>query len=230
MSEYIPPEVIVNILSWLPSRSLLRFKCVCKSWCSIISSPNFIDIHTSPTRCFFESQYWLTRHALDWPCKLRVVNIGYERMGDGSQCNEVRIYSIKEGAWRRISAPAPPYDIVNNMPSNVVINGSLHWIANQEVSGTSDFLAINPLNVFDTVDDLKNNSIMVFDTVEEVFHEIMLPKSLVSIATHNLCLMVIGGSLSVIQYEKFLNLRSIWVMKKDGAVESWSEKHSFDSD
>ena len=60
---------------------------------------------------------------------------------------------------------------------------------------------INLLNVFDTFDDLPINSIMVFDTVEEIFPEIMLPKSLMSIATNNLCLMVIGGSVSVIQYE-----------------------------
>lgn len=133
------------------------------------------------------------------------------------------------GAWRGISAHAPPYDIVRSMPSNVVVNGSLHWIANHGVSGTSDFRVINPLNVFDSVDDLAISSVMVFDIVEEAFRKIMMPKSLVSTATHNLCLKVIGGSLSVIQYEKLCKLRLVWVMTKEsGAVESWSEKISFD--
>ncbi|KAM7497630.1 hypothetical protein LguiA_022044 [Lonicera macranthoides] len=319
MSDYFPTEIIVNILSWLPPRSLLRFRCVCKSWCSLISSPNFIDIHTHQLDASWNhnsrllAMRWTGRatcgskvYPLDFDSEIlsvdvesvgidcpfpipaqccctsckglfliscsvfrglwnpsirrklvlgeslfgfdvkrsyfsalgfnpktndyKVVNIGSERMGDGSHCSEVRVYSVKEGSWRRISAPAPACDIVRTMSSNVVINGSLYWIANHGVSRTSDFRAISPRNLFDTVDDIAINSIMVFDTVEEVFRMIMLPKSLASAVTPNLRLMVIGGSLSVIQCEKFLILRSIWVMKKDGDVESWSEKYSFDSD
>lgn len=131
----------------------------------------------------------------------KVLCIAYERMDDGSDCSEVRVYSVKEGAWRVISAPAPPCDIGNCMLLNVVVNGSLHWIA---------------------------DSIMLFDTVDEVFRRIMLPKSLMTIATHNLSLKVIRGSLSVIEYDKFFNLRSIWVMKEYGVVESWIKKFSFD--
>ncbi|KAM7502980.1 hypothetical protein LguiB_001884 [Lonicera macranthoides] len=322
MSDYIPPELIVNILSWLPPRSLLRFRCVCKSWCSLISSPNFIDIHTHqlnassnhnnrilamrlPPRgvsyrnevysldidsevlrvddesvgidcpfpipaqlcctscnglflvcCSVFQGLWnpsirrklvLGEYLFKFAAKRRyvsalgfnpktndykVVKIAYEQMGDGSQCNEVRVYSVKEGAWRRITAPVPPYDTVCSMPSNAVINGSLHWIANHGVSGASEFPVINP-HVFDTVDDLRINSIMVFDIVEEAFHKIMLPKSLVSIANDKfdkLCLRVIWGSVSVMQYEKFTKLLSIWVMKEYGAVETWSKKFSFDFD
>ncbi|KAM7488526.1 hypothetical protein LguiB_026010 [Lonicera macranthoides] len=38
---HIPQEIIDDILSRLPAKSLLRFKCVCKQWCSILSNPNF---------------------------------------------------------------------------------------------------------------------------------------------------------------------------------------------
>ncbi|KAL3627361.1 hypothetical protein CASFOL_028724 [Castilleja foliolosa] len=41
----LPEELIAVILSKLPVKSLLQFKCVCKSWYSLIKSPNFIDIH-----------------------------------------------------------------------------------------------------------------------------------------------------------------------------------------
>ncbi|KAM7502975.1 hypothetical protein LguiB_001879 [Lonicera macranthoides] len=320
MSDYIPPELIVNILSWLPPRSLLRLRCVCKSWCSLISSPNFIDIHTHqldassnhnnrilamrllPRGASYRNEVYpldLDSKVLrvddesvgidcpfplpaPWGCTscnglfivccsvfeglwnpsirrtlvvgeslfrytekrtyvsslgfnpktndYKVVKIAYEQMDDGSVCNEVRVYSVKEAAWRRITAPAPPYDTVLSMPSNAVINGSLHWIAYRRVSGTSEFPVINPLNVFDTVDDLRINSIMVFDIVEESFREIMLPKSLVSIANDKLRLTVLWGSVSVMQYENFSKLLSIWVMKEYGAVESWSKKFSFDFD
>ncbi|KAL2938999.1 hypothetical protein RDABS01_022448 [Bienertia sinuspersici] len=43
--DHLPENLIVEILSWLPVKDLLQFKSVCKSWCSIISSPNFITKH-----------------------------------------------------------------------------------------------------------------------------------------------------------------------------------------
>ncbi|PIA34558.1 hypothetical protein AQUCO_03700088v1 [Aquilegia coerulea] len=41
----MPDDVIFNILLWLPVVSLLRFKSVCKSWCSLIGSSGFITQH-----------------------------------------------------------------------------------------------------------------------------------------------------------------------------------------
>ncbi|KAG5622134.1 hypothetical protein H5410_007352 [Solanum commersonii] len=40
-----PREIISNILSRLPVKTLLRFRCVCKPWRNLISKPNFIDTH-----------------------------------------------------------------------------------------------------------------------------------------------------------------------------------------
>ncbi|KAF8396749.1 hypothetical protein HHK36_018379 [Tetracentron sinense] len=44
---YIPEDVMVSILGRLPVKSLLRFKCVCKLWLSLISNPNFVESHLS---------------------------------------------------------------------------------------------------------------------------------------------------------------------------------------
>ncbi|KAF8414200.1 hypothetical protein HHK36_002200 [Tetracentron sinense] len=41
----LPSEIIVDILSRLPVKSLLRFRCVCKSWCAIVSDPHFVKMH-----------------------------------------------------------------------------------------------------------------------------------------------------------------------------------------
>lgn len=38
-------DMIVETLSRLPVKSLMRFKCVCKSWYSLVKDPNFIYKH-----------------------------------------------------------------------------------------------------------------------------------------------------------------------------------------
>lgn len=52
----LPFDLIVEILLRLSVRSLLRFKCVSKSWCALISDPEFakshIDMAAAPTHRF----------------------------------------------------------------------------------------------------------------------------------------------------------------------------------
>ncbi|XP_074265452.1 F-box/kelch-repeat protein At3g06240-like [Silene latifolia] len=44
-AKYLPPEICTHILSTLPAKTLLKFRCVCKSWCSIIDDPDFVHLH-----------------------------------------------------------------------------------------------------------------------------------------------------------------------------------------
>ncbi|TXG64924.1 hypothetical protein EZV62_011918 [Acer yangbiense] len=50
MSSNCPPDLIIDILSYLPIRSLYRFKCVSKSWSILIIQPRFVKLHLARNR------------------------------------------------------------------------------------------------------------------------------------------------------------------------------------
>ncbi|KAG5629440.1 hypothetical protein H5410_001157 [Solanum commersonii] len=45
MNLSIPQDIVIEILSWLPVKSLMRFKCVTKFFNSLVFKSNFTDIH-----------------------------------------------------------------------------------------------------------------------------------------------------------------------------------------
>lgn len=40
-----PNEILIEILSYLPVKSLLRFRCVCKEWNKLVQTPLFVSAH-----------------------------------------------------------------------------------------------------------------------------------------------------------------------------------------
>ncbi|CAK7328241.1 unnamed protein product [Dovyalis caffra] len=45
MSDYLPQDLVIDILTRLPVKSLLKLRCVCKSWNALIISPAFVTAH-----------------------------------------------------------------------------------------------------------------------------------------------------------------------------------------
>ena len=56
-------ELIVEILLRLPVKSLLRFRCVCKSWNALISGTEFAEKHLR-TSAIMDPTHFFTRHHL----------------------------------------------------------------------------------------------------------------------------------------------------------------------
>ncbi|KAM1038274.1 hypothetical protein ACFX13_033715 [Malus domestica] len=49
MAPSLPDEIKLDILSRLPVKSLMRFRCVCKPWLHVISNPQFVAQHQRNT-------------------------------------------------------------------------------------------------------------------------------------------------------------------------------------
>ncbi|KAL8481162.1 hypothetical protein ACS0TY_027088 [Phlomoides rotata] len=62
LSNSIPNELVVEILTRLPVKSLARFKCVSKPWHSLISFPAFIKAHLKSAINTKNSEYLLKLH------------------------------------------------------------------------------------------------------------------------------------------------------------------------
>ncbi|XP_075646889.1 F-box protein At3g07870-like isoform X2 [Castanea sativa] len=68
MSDYLPEEVVLEILHRLPVKSLIRFRCVSKSWNSLITSSAFINSHLTRSLSLPSNPNKLiVRHCLDSP-------------------------------------------------------------------------------------------------------------------------------------------------------------------
>ncbi|KAJ4978202.1 hypothetical protein NE237_008982 [Protea cynaroides] len=60
MWSVLPSEVEENILSRLPVKFLMRFRCVCKHWCNLVTDPHFIKLQLNLSSQIQES-YKLAR-------------------------------------------------------------------------------------------------------------------------------------------------------------------------
>ncbi|XP_059630709.1 F-box protein At3g07870-like [Cornus florida] len=45
MSDFLPSDVLIDVLARLPVKTIVQCTCVCKSWYSLLTSPSFITTH-----------------------------------------------------------------------------------------------------------------------------------------------------------------------------------------
>ena len=60
--EYLPYDVLPEILHGLPVKTLIQFRCVSKSWNSLITSPAFINSNLTRTRSHSDSNKLIVRY------------------------------------------------------------------------------------------------------------------------------------------------------------------------
>ena len=123
-NNYLSEEMVFIILSYLPVISLLRCKSVCKTWLSIITSPQFVEAHLAN---FKKKQASVLKASDDWrvlsmdtveesvklklPCERLEGKVRYMRSCNGLVClsNEsyyvICIWNPCTRQYKRLSVP-----------------------------------------------------------------------------------------------------------------------------
>ncbi|GAB2298398.1 hypothetical protein Dimus_032463 [Dionaea muscipula] len=101
---FIHEELLVEILARLPVRSLLRFKCVCKTWFSLIESKYFVGKHLSARSMMFK----------DYNFENLLVDHHHSRDDDNSMCLQFSAVDFDT-----LSIVRSKFKIVSSSPDSV---------------------------------------------------------------------------------------------------------------
>ncbi|XP_048138799.1 F-box/kelch-repeat protein At3g06240-like [Rhodamnia argentea] len=58
----LPQEILIHILAKLPVKSLVRFRCVSKSWDALVTDPSFVSLHLRHAMASHDHSVVLLRH------------------------------------------------------------------------------------------------------------------------------------------------------------------------
>lgn len=66
MFDNLPEDFLIEIIACLPVMALLRFMCVSKGWCCLITSPPFINQHLKNSTSNKNNDLLLLRNPMNW--------------------------------------------------------------------------------------------------------------------------------------------------------------------
>uniref|UniRef100_A0A2N9G6V3 F-box associated beta-propeller type 3 domain-containing protein n=1 Tax=Fagus sylvatica TaxID=28930 RepID=A0A2N9G6V3_FAGSY len=204
-SECLPDEVVYDILTLLPVKSLIRFRI--RKFKMVLATPHFTDLSSARVA------YGFGYHSQNNDFKILRIVVLESKVPPVAEAD---VYTLSTDSWRRVvisleSEPNIGYidliDVPVVSPFLLFVNGALHSIA---FSGDYKF-------------------ILSFDVNDETFRPIMLPQNYLDgiISPTYDFLVVFKGSLAVFVYGidpvKRRLIGYIWMMREYGVVESWTK-------
>ncbi|XP_030534116.1 F-box protein At3g07870-like [Rhodamnia argentea] len=224
LSGVFPSIVMVEILACLPARSPVQFRCVSKSWRSLLSEPYFMMmwLNRSATSLLGYNSRCCNKYLVHgfgyepnaWDCK--VVRITYSRGFARPADSPIRpwlveVYSVGKDTWTSLGRPNFTWMIHGN--SRAFVNGSTHWLAAP-------------------TKDAPYDSIVAFHMEKESFGEVIQLPQLENLSQFSLnprgkaTLSVSFGSLALIAFSLWNREESgIWVMEEHGVANTWTKQH-----
>ncbi|MCD7455568.1 hypothetical protein HAX54_028689 [Datura stramonium] len=200
MSDHIPEELIVQILSRLAPKSLLRLRC--------------LHLPMPPPECNQKGRpFSVFGFGFDTKSKdYKVVKMTYVQ--SRYTClvpPKVEIFALSRGSWKQFNGFIPEICIMEQLYKQAVVQGKIHWIGYK----------------IDRERKKVKNLILAFDLSDEIFVELQLPDHMVfGPPPIEMNTAEFGESLAIYHYNShpWTWTCSIWVMKEYGVVESWNKE------
>ncbi|GAU26315.1 hypothetical protein TSUD_56130 [Trifolium subterraneum] len=218
----LPHELIILILQRLPVKSLIRFKCVCKSWFSLISSDtHFANSHfqltaaTHTHRALFISTQ--TR-SIDLDASLNddIASVSLNlnstddylvvSMSDDHSPQLLEVFSLRGNTWKQVKGThiQSMHAVEDDQKVGLFFNGAIHWFAHCL--------------------DLQKDVIVAFDLTERKLLDMHLPDQYGY--EFDCCgLWVFREFLSLWARNYDNDTVEIWVMKEYKLHSSWTKTH-----
>ncbi|PIA46025.1 hypothetical protein AQUCO_01600355v1 [Aquilegia coerulea] len=136
----IPNDILVEILTRVPPTSLLRFKCVCKHWYSLIQDPIFVDnqlnqakkrvcnpiipktVTLPQPRCFGDRSVWCRIGFGYDTCSRK-----YKLAGWISTCwPDIEVFTLGD-SWTKIKTTEEIHSPSVYHAQVIYANGALYW-------------------------------------------------------------------------------------------------------
>uniref|UniRef100_A0A2N9I2J9 F-box domain-containing protein n=1 Tax=Fagus sylvatica TaxID=28930 RepID=A0A2N9I2J9_FAGSY len=220
----LPDEVILEILSRLPVKPLLCFRCVSKPWLALIDSPQFIKLHLKQSLktttnlslilgdgYLYSSDFDSLDTAIELDHPLKTPHYETEIVGscNGLLClsnkkEDVALWNPSTRKYRKL-----PVTTLEFAPDG-------YDFCQYTVSG---------FGYDETSDDYKaesdrTNLILAFDLGVEEYR--LVPRPDFSDKDCHMNVGVLGGCLTIYG-SNYINRLDVWVMKDYGVKESWTK-------
>ncbi|QHN93940.1 F-box/kelch-repeat protein At3g06240-like [Arachis ipaensis] len=228
--DILPIDLIHIILLRVPIRHVARLKCVSKLWCSLISDPDFAELHfrhsPAATKIFLKNGGFSKRisyshivrrlkyHGFGLSYSRNLHGFGYDASQDDylfvvayrdyeRQEDYLECLSLRTNSWINLDAVLPsPLDWFDHNSRGLFLNGAIHWV---------------PFCLEDYRD-----AILIFDLKEKTFSRISAPEQLLIGECPFPCLALLGDCLSLYCDNYGSHTTQIWVMKEYKVHSSWT--------
>ncbi|PHU21354.1 hypothetical protein BC332_06461 [Capsicum chinense] len=144
LSPTLPLELVTEILSRLPIKTLLKFKCVSKSWLALISSPEFVKFHLSlntNNKEYTHHKFLMNcRPSYNFKdCSYKVL-MNYHPTYNFKDCSLSSLYNESSTEAKELDYPMKSYSMHRRVPYGDSIIGSANGLICLVIGKTKFFL------------------------------------------------------------------------------------------
>ena len=139
--NHLPHDIVLNILARLPVKSVTRFRCVCKSWNSSITTPYFISTHLNNSKSNDDNDYVI--HMPTWEDRCRIATWEGRPLACMVAPSDTLVCTVALGrTFDRISEVRIPFDFDSEFAQIVGSCNGLLCVSNYRDGKYTYFLEI----------------------------------------------------------------------------------------